>query len=113
MSPQLRVHFENELKAALGFIKSKDIDSAWASLARAHILVQFSALSYLRVHWHMFRLGLLTINTQEILGQIPRMLLAIPGSLTGKAPKGNTGLSNVGIFQPMSVPDDVRALLDQ
>lgn len=113
MSPKVKIHFESELAQALDFIRSKDLESAWTALARAHILGQFDAIPHLRVHWHMFRLGLLSLNVQEIAGQIPRMILAIPGSITGKAPKGNTGLSNVGIFQPMDVPEDLQMILQQ
>ncbi|MFV8258905.1 DUF3703 domain-containing protein [Bdellovibrio bacteriovorus] len=112
VSPEIKVHFETELSKSLEFIKSKDFDSAWTALARAHILGQFDAIPHFKVHWHMFRLGIASLNTQEILGQIPRMILAIPGSLTGKAPKGNTGLSNVGIFEPMDVPEDLQKILN-
>jgi len=34
------------------------------------------------------------------------------GSWTGRAPRGNTGGADVGIFTPMEIPPDLRALLD-
>jgi hypothetical protein len=50
-------------------------------------------------------------NFREWAGQIPRLLLAAPGSWLGRAPLGNTGGANVGIFTPMPIPDDLQALL--
>ena len=41
-----------------------------------------------------------------------RVLVAGPGSWTGRYPVGNTGGANVSAFQPMPVPDDLRAVLE-
>ncbi|MNT47969.1 hypothetical protein D3C72_1847260 [compost metagenome] len=59
----------------------------------------------------MFKLGLAVQNFREALGQIPRLILAAPGSALGRAPLGNTGRSAVGIFTPMPIPDDLRRIL--
>ena len=61
----------------------------------------------------MFAWSLKNQNAKELLGQIPRILLAIPGSLTGKAPLGNVGGARVGIFQPMEIPEDLKKILDK
>jgi hypothetical protein len=61
----------------------------------------------------MLLLALRVFDLKEMLGQIPRILLAAPGSLLGKAPRGNTGRSNVGIFTPMNIPADLEAILSQ
>ena len=44
-------------------------------------------------------------------GQTIRLLLAVPGSVSGRYPVGNTGGTDVSAFQPMPVPDDLRPLL--
>ena len=111
MSPKLREHFNLELSLASLAEKNKSYESAWAHLARAHILGQYFAWPHLVTHIYMFRLGLKTHNLKEIVGQIPRLILAAPGSWFKKAPKGNTGLSNVGIFQPLEIPEDLKSLL--
>jgi hypothetical protein len=49
---------------------------------------------------------------REVAGQLLRLLLAVPGSLTGRYPVGNTGGAAVSAFRPMPIPDDLRALLD-
>jgi len=40
------------------------------------------------------------------------VLLAAPGSWLGRAPLGNTGGANVGIFTPMAIPEDLQRMLD-
>lgn len=90
-----------------------DDRTAWAALERAHILSQAFARPHMWVHWEMLRLGLARRDWREALGQIPRLLLAAPGSITKRAPRGNTGRSRVGIFTPMPVPDDLQRILEQ
>lgn len=113
MTPDLREHFKLEISQALLAQKSSDYETAWKHLGRAHILGQFFAGSHVYVHILMFLLALKTLTWSEIIGQIPRLILAAPGSWTKKAPKGNTGLSNVGIFQPMEIPADIKNTLNQ
>lgn len=112
MNSKVSQLFEDEIKQALVSEKANDIAKAWAHLAQAHILGQFFVLPHLRVHWVMFKLGLRTLNKNEILGQIPRLILAAPGSFFKKVPKGNTGLSSVGIFEPMAIPEDLEDALN-
>ena len=111
MPPKIREHFNLELSLARLAENARDFESAWKHLARAHILSQYFAGPHVWTHILMLRLGLKTYNTSEILGQIPRLILAAPGSWFKKAPKGNTGLSNVGIFQPLEIPNDLKQLL--
>lgn len=112
MSPLFREHFKLELSLARLAENASDFETAWKHLARAHIIGQYFAGPHLLTHVLMFRLGFKTQNLTEIFGQIPRLILAAPGSWFKKAPKGNTGLSNVGIFQPLAIPDDLKQLLN-
>jgi hypothetical protein len=48
---------------------------------------------------------------RETVGQLARVLLAVPGSVSGRYPVGNTGGADVSAFRPMTVPDDLRPLL--
>ncbi len=107
MRAELKNTFYQELHLAHTSVNTEE---KWNHLARAHIIGQFDSYAHLLVHWKMFKLGIKTSNWQEIFGQIPRMILSIPGSLTKKAPLGNTGLSNVGIFTPMEIPEDLKKL---
>ena len=111
MTPKLRQHFEHELRQAQEAETRGDLTSAWRSLERAHILSQAHAGPHIRVHCAMITFAWRRRNPRELLGQIPRLLLAGPGSLLGRAPLGNTGGANVGISTPMPIPEDLQALL--
>lgn len=106
MSTELRTAFMIALSQARGADAA-----AWKSLERAHILSQAHPWPHTFVHWRMFVFALRTRNFREALGQVVRMLFAAPGSFLGRAPVGNTGGANVGIFQPMNVPADLRIIL--
>lgn len=111
MKPRLRAHFERELAQAAQARTQGALASAWRHLERAHILSQAHAWAHLRVHVALFAFAWRTRDWRELLGQVPRLLLALPGSLLGRAPRGNTGGANVGIFTPMPIPEDLQALL--
>jgi hypothetical protein len=59
----------------------------------------------------MFAVALRRRDRSELVGQVFRILVAAPGSITGKFPVGNTGGADVSPFMPMPVPDDLRLLL--
>lgn len=88
-----------------------DAEAAWAALEDAHVLSQPWVWPHLRTHSAMFVLAAQTHDTREAVGQVVRLVVAGPGSLTGRYPLGNTGRSRVSMFAPMSVPADVEALL--
>ena len=83
-------------------------DSAgeWHHLERAHILSQPFPVPHVRVHVAMFGFAWRHGWWGEVIGQIPRVILAGPASALGRAPIGNTGGSNVSLFKPLPVPAD-------
>lgn len=97
MSPGLTVHFEREMAQAVDAEATGDLPRAWRSLERAHVLSQAFAGPHLRVHWAMFAYAWRRGDVRELLGQLPRLVVAAPGSWLGRAPLGNTGGANVGI----------------
>ncbi len=74
-------------------------DAALRSLEDAHLRNQPRAWPHLLVHLKMLTLALKYRVWSEALGQVPRIILAVPGSLLGKAPKGNIGSTKMGIFE--------------
>lgn len=112
MNPRIQEAYLLELKKAQDESNSDTIKTAWQHLERAHILSQSFAISHVYVHWRMFILAIRTKDFRELVGQIPRLLLAGPGSLFNRAPRGNTGRSNVGIFTPMEIPEDLEGILE-
>jgi hypothetical protein len=68
-------------------------------LEKAHLEAQPLAVPHFLVHWEMFKLAIEYRVFGEVFGQIPRLILAMPGSWLGKAPKGNVGSTKMGIFE--------------
>ena len=83
----------------------------WCHLQRAHILSQPIAGLHLRTHLAMLGFGIRHRDRREIVGQLLRLVVAAPGSLTGRYPAGNTGGADVNALTPMPIPDDLVAVL--
>jgi hypothetical protein len=66
---------------------------------------------HVRTHLAMLCFALRTVRPQEVAGQVFRILVAAPGSWSGRYPLGNTGGADVSAFAPMDVPNDLRPLL--
>ncbi|MEP1122806.1 MAG: DUF3703 domain-containing protein [Ilumatobacter sp.] len=88
-----------------------DQATAWRQLEDAHVLSQPWVRPHLRVHAHMLGFALRQRDIREIAGQVGRLLLAGPGSVTGRYPIGNTGRSRVSAFAAMPIRDDLADLL--
>jgi hypothetical protein len=88
-----------------------DVAGEWRHLERAHILSQPMAGAHVRTHLAMLTCALRRRQARETVGQVMRLVLAAPGSWTGRYPLGNTGGADVSAFRPMPVPDDLRAAL--
>ncbi|EAU62246.1 DUF3703 domain-containing protein [Stigmatella aurantiaca] len=111
MNLHLQEHFDQELRASTEAEARGELAASWRFLERAHILSQAHAWPHLRVHGAMFAFAWRRRDLRECLGQWPRLLLAAPGSWLGRAPRGNTGGANVGIFTPMPIPADLQEWL--
>lgn len=79
--------------------KLKGYEDSMSLLEEAHLLSQPQAWPHFYVHWKMFALAYKFKNWTEFFGQVPRLLLAVPGSLTGRSPRGNIGSTKMGIFE--------------
>ncbi len=79
--------------------KTAGYSAALEFLEQAHLKSQPFAVPHFIVHFEMFKLALQFREWKEVLGQVPRLFLAMPGSWLGKAPKGNVGSTRMGIFE--------------
>ena len=111
MNPKLRSAYAAELAAARTAVQRQDTERAFVHLSRAHILSQRFTWRHVHVHWLMLRLGSTSGDWREIRGQLSRMLAATLFSRIW-IPEGNTGRANVSAMQPMPIPDDLRAALE-
>jgi len=103
----------DEMSAARAAHSRTDDAHEWKHLERAHILSQPSAWLHLRTHGAMVAAAVRRRDSHEVLGQVFRLLVAAPGSLTGRYPIGNTGGANVSAFEPMPIPDDLKIYLKE
>jgi len=106
--PTVRDALDRELATAATATTGED---RWHALERAHILSQPWPWPHTVVHWRMLRLALGQRDRREALGQVVRLLVAAPGSASGRYPEGNTGRAAVGLRQPLPIPDDLARIL--
>ena len=66
---------------------------------------------HVRTHVAMLGAGIRRHDRREIVGQLLRLVVAGPGSLTGRYPVGNTGGADVNALTPMPIPDDLVPFL--
>jgi hypothetical protein len=108
----LKAAWRTERNLAKGARAAGDADGEWRHLERAHILSQPNVRLHVATHLAMLGAALRERNRHEIGGQLARLVLAAPGTVTGKYPRGNTGGANVSAFRPLPVPADLAAILD-
>ena len=110
--PALIDAWDAEMASAASARRDGDRGRAWMHLERAHIISQPLAGRHVRTHLAMLGHAVRAGKPKEVSGQLFRILVAAPGSWTGKYPGGNTGGANVSAFAPMPIPVDLRHLLE-
>ena len=108
----LRERWAQERKAARTARQRIDIDAEWRHLERAHVLSQPMAGPHVRTHVAMLGYALRHGDGREIVGQLLRVVVAGPGTWTGRYPVGNTGGANVRALEPVPIPDDLVRFLN-
>jgi hypothetical protein len=111
MNPALRNAYEAELSAADAAAAGGKVEVAFHHLERAHILSQRHTSEHVHAHWLMLRLGASTGAWREVIGQATRIVAAALFSRIW-VPIGNTGRANVSAIKPMTIPDDLRSVLE-
>lgn len=86
-------------------------EQRWRHLERAHIVSQPDPWLHTCNHAAMLSLALRQRDRREALGQVVRLIVAAPGSLSGRYPVGNTGRVDAGLMTPMAIPDDLASLV--
>jgi hypothetical protein len=91
----------------------KDFDRCWTLLEDAHVLSQPWAWLHVRVHGSMFVAAVVQRDVREVRGQLSRIAVASPGSLSGRYPTGNTGRARVPATQQMPIRSDLAKILER
>jgi hypothetical protein len=110
---EIRTRLQQNLIESRQARKSKDFDCCWALLEDAHVLSQPWARLHVRVHGSMFVAAMAQRDVREVRGQLSRIAVAGPGSLSGRYPTGNTGRARVPATQPMPIRSDLAKMLEQ
>lgn len=112
MPDGLKSYYRQELENYKSELVSNNLSVAWRHLERAHILGQPWPKEHTYVHWKMLKFGFRIKKTNEIIGQLPRLLVGGVKSFVGKIPVGNTGGANVPPLKPMEIPEDLKKILN-
>ena len=111
MPGKLKPFFAQELEQAALNFSNHNLQQSWRHLERAHIIGQPYPYEHSLVHWKMLQFGISIKDTQEVLGQLPRLLVGSVKSFVGTIPVGNTGGANVPPLKPMEIPADLREII--
>ena len=110
---EIRTRLQQNLIESRQARKSKDFDRCWTLLEDALVLSQPWALLLVRVHGSMFVTAMLQRDVREVRGQLSRITVAGPGSLSGRYPTGNTGRARVRATQPMPITGELAEVLQR
>ena len=91
----------------------KNFDRCWSLLEDAHVLSQPWAWVHVRVHGSMFVAAMAQRDVREVRGQLSRIAVAGPCSLSGRYPTGNTGRARVPATQPMPIAGELAEVLQR
>ena len=103
--------YRREFDAGNRAFSRGDFAEAVRCFERAHILGQRRTTLHVRAHVAMLRVAWRRSDKREIVGQMSRIIAAALFSRVW-VPEGNTGGANVSAFERMSVPEDLRRILD-
>jgi len=112
MNPRQHQAFEQEIASARACMRQGELDQALRHLERAHVLGQRHVAPHVLSHWLMFRVALLRREPAAVLGQAARILLGAVGSLVGSVPTGNTGGTNISMFQRLPIEPELMRILE-
>ncbi len=113
MNDEIRTHINNCFVEAREARHQRDWIQTWSLLETAHILSQPWAWMHVRVHGSMFVTAIVQRDVREVRGQLSRIAVAGPGSLSGRYPTGNTGRARVRATQPMPIRSDLAEVLQR
>ncbi|MEY1672658.1 DUF3703 domain-containing protein [Gordonia sp. ABKF26] len=108
ISDSARDLYRSEMAAAA---VTEVAEQRWHHLERAHIVSQPDPWLHTQNHVAMFRFAVRQHDRREALGQVLRIIVAAPGSLSGRYPEGNTGRVDAGLMRPMPIPADIASRL--
>ena len=108
----LKSVYEIEYQLYKKATNNQRLDLAWYHLERLHIIGQSYPFEHTYSHWLMLKFGLMQKNTNEVIGQLVRLVVGGWKSFINYVPLGNTGGANVPPLKSMPIPADINALFN-
>ncbi len=112
MNPIQSAAFNNEIALAQQFIARGEFETGFAHIESAHVIGQAFVVPHARSHWLMLKVEFRRKKPLAAFGQIVRLFLGILGSALGVVPIGNTGGSNVSMFEKMPIAPELQDIID-
>jgi hypothetical protein len=104
--------FDIEIGAARARMAAGELDAAMSHLERAHVIGQLQVWPHVLSHWLMMKVELRRGRPLAAFGQFVRIVLGAVGSAVGVVPTGNTGGSDISMFQRLPVAPELQAAID-
>lgn len=111
MTKEVELRIKTQLSIEMSKFKfAKNSFEKWRQLERLHILGQLLIWYHYHIHFLMLELAFQERKMFELLGQIFRIILILPGHLLGQLPIGNIGTTRVSAFEKMAIPEDLKPI---
>jgi hypothetical protein len=99
-----------EFREATRKSRADDALHAFTHLERAHVLGQKHTIVHVRAHWAMLHYARQYGGAKDVVGQIGRLVGATLFTWLW-VPDGNTGGTNIGAFEKLPIPQELRDLI--
>ncbi len=113
MPSALQPYFEGELRSYSASLQANDLQQAWRHLEKAHVIGQAYPFQHTYVHWKMLQFGIKIKSLNEIIGQVPRLLIGGVKSFVGKIPVGNTGGANIPPLKTLPIEKEIIEVFEK
>ncbi len=104
--------FDQAMSEARRALASQQFTAALQQLQRAHVLGQLAVWPHTQTHALMLLLEWRRRRFGAVLGQLLRLVLGVIGSAVGKVPTGNTGDSEISMFQSLPIAPELQQIID-
>lgn len=104
--------FDTEIAAVRARMAANELDTAMLHLERAHVIGQLQVWPHVLSHWLMLKVELRRGRPAAAFGQFVRILLGALGSAVGVVPTGNTGGTDISMFQRLPVAPELQSAID-
>ncbi|RVU35459.1 DUF3703 domain-containing protein [Rheinheimera riviphila] len=110
---QIQQHaYDQAMLQAQQAMAQQQWQSAMEQLKWAHVLGQLAVRPHVYTHWLMLVVEWRRHRFGAVVGQFIRMLLGAIGSALGKVPTGNTGDSDISMFQSLPIAPELQQIID-